>query len=77
MPWEYAYHRWSEDYAREATRWLINKLDIEQGKSAMDIDYYYFKKNKLRYVIDKYYCSSPKRAVIDVINGSSAKVKLE
>lgn len=66
MPWEYAYHRWSENDTREATRWLINKLDIEQGKSSMDVDYSDFKKNKLRYVIDKYYFSSPRKAMLDI-----------
>ncbi|MEG1287545.1 MAG: hypothetical protein RSD13_05780, partial [Clostridium sp.] len=67
MPWEFGYHRWNENDAREATRWLINKLDVEEGKQVMNIDYYDFKKNKLRYVIDKYYCSSPNKAIQDVL----------
>lgn len=68
MPWEFGYHRWNINDAREATKWLVDKLNKEEGKLPLEIDYYDFKNNKLRTVIDKFYGSSPKKAVIDAAN---------
>lgn len=67
MPWEFGYHRWNISDAKKATKWLIDKLNREEGKLPLEIDYYDFKNNKLRTVIDKFYGSSPKKAIIDVI----------
>lgn len=71
MPWEFSYHRWNISDARKATKWLIDKLNKEEGKLPLEIDYYDFKNNKLRIVIDKFYRSSPKKAIIDVISDLS------
>lgn len=65
MPWEFSYHRWTKEDARKAILWPIDKLK-EEGKPANQISYYDFKNNKLRIVIDKYYTSSPKKAIEDV-----------
>lgn len=72
MLWEFAYHRWNEEDAKKATVWLIDKLKREKGKDPSEISYYDFQDNKLRIVIDKYYKSSPRKAVLDV--GSSIYV---
>ncbi len=54
---------------KEATVWLIDKLKREKGEAPSEISYYDFQDNKLRIVIDKYYNSSPRKAVLDA--GSS------
>jgi hypothetical protein len=66
-PWEFCYHRWNIDDARMATKWLVDKLRRENGKQPSEIDYYDFQNNKLRTVIDKFYNSSPKKAIRDAI----------
>lgn len=66
MPWEFGYHRWNEEDAKKATVWLIDKLKRERGKVPSEVSYYDFQDNKLRIVIDKYYNSSPRKAVLDV-----------
>lgn len=66
MPWEFGYHRWNEEDAKKAVMWLIDKLKKEKGKVPSEISYYDFQDNKLRLVIDRYYKSSPKKAVLDV-----------
>lgn len=66
MPWEFGYHRWNEEDAKKATVWLIDKLKREKGEAPSEISYYNFQDNKLRIVIDKYYNSSPRKAVLDV-----------
>jgi len=71
MPWEFCYHRWNINDAKKATKWLIDKLNSEEGKLPLEIDYYDFKNNKLRTVIDKFYGSSPKKAIIDAISDLS------
>jgi hypothetical protein len=68
MPWEFGYHKWNITDAKKATKWLIDKLNREEGKLPLEIDYYDFKNNKLRTVIDKFYGSSPRKAVMDVIS---------
>lgn len=68
MPWEFGYHRWNFNDAKKATKWLIDKLNREEGKLPSEINYYDFQKNKLRTVVDRFYGSSPKKAIIDAIN---------
>lgn len=65
MPWEFKYHRWNVNDARTATIWLVNKISNESGKT---VNYYDFDNNNLRYMLDKYYISSPKKALEDMIN---------
>lgn len=71
MPWEFGYHRWNINDAKKATKWLIDKLNREEGKLLLEIDYYDFKNNKLRTVIDKFYGSSPRKAIMDAIGDLS------
>ncbi len=65
MPWEFGYHKWSIEDARRAVKWLIEKLNKEEGKLPSEINYYDFQRNKLRTVIDRFYASSPKKAIMD------------
>lgn len=51
IPWEFGYHRWNENDAKKATKWLIEKLNKEEGKLPLEINYYDFQENKLRTVI--------------------------
>jgi len=71
MPWEFGYHRWNINDAKKATNWLIDKLNREEGKLPLEIDYYDFINNKLKTVIDKFYGRSPKKAILDAIIVSS------
>ncbi|WP_040210783.1 DUF4046 domain-containing protein [Clostridium polynesiense] len=68
MPWEFSYHRWSESDAISATIWLINKMNLEAGKTPKDITFEDFKNNKMRTLLDKFYGGSARKAINAAIN---------
>lgn len=65
MPWELKYYRLTIEEARKATRWLLDRLYIEKGKVESEVNYYDFQEYELRKILDKYYYSSPKKAIED------------